>query len=109
MAGVPSIHFLVEHQQRELHDPQEFVSIGRDAHLAHLGQFLGAIEAYFAENLAGVEPLVGGEQDEVALLDGEFLLQRSLLGVAEKLDDRRLPLTVLDLDVGQPLGAKLLA
>ena len=37
MAGVPAIHLLVEHQQRELDDPEEIELVGRDAHLAHLG------------------------------------------------------------------------
>ena len=108
MTGVPAVHLLVEHQQREVDHPEEIELVGRDGHLAHLGKFLGAVEADFAEDFAGVEPFVGGEQDEIALFDAHFFLQGSLLGVTENFDDRRFPLAVFDLDVGQTLGTEAL-
>src|SRR5208283_5548170 len=95
MAGVPTILFLVEAQQREIHHPKKIKAMSRDDQLAGGLQDLRAIETDFTEDLAGIEPLIGGEENQITLLDFEFGGQGRLLLVAKELDDRRLPFAVL--------------
>src|SRR5687768_2129643 len=76
VAGVPAVLLLVETEQREIDDPKEIESVVRNVQLAFGFQDVGAVETDAAEYFAGVEPLVGGKKDEVALLNGEFFSQR---------------------------------
>ena len=69
MAGIPAVLFLIETEQREIDDPQEIESIGGDGQLALRFQDVRAIETDLAENFAGVEPLIGGEQNQIAFFD----------------------------------------
>jgi hypothetical protein len=71
-------------------------------------QKVGAIEADFAQDFAGVEPLVGGEKNQVAFLDFEFFGQGGFFGVVEEFDDGRFPFALFHFDVGQALGAEAL-
>src|SRR5207247_11405099 len=61
--------------------------------------------AYSATDLPRDFSFIGREKDTVALLDVQLRLQRGLLGVIEKLHDRRFPFTALSLDEGEALGA----
>src|SRR6185437_10891794 len=63
MAGIPAILLAVEAEQREFDDPEEIKLIARDGELALPLQNIGAIETNLAENFAGSEPLIGGEQN----------------------------------------------
>ena len=67
---------------------------------------VGAIEADFAEDFAGVEPLVGGEQNQIALLDFEFFGQGGFFGGVEKFDDGGFPFAVFHFDPGQAARAE---
>src|SRR5581483_5931540 len=108
MAGVPAVLFLVEAEEREIHDPEEFELVGGNAELPLLLQHVGAVEANLAKNLAGGQPLVGGEENEIALLDGQLLCQSGFLRVVEEFDDGRFPFAVFDLDVGEAFRAETL-
>ncbi len=114
MAGIPAVLFAVEPEQRKFDDPEEIELIRRNRQLALRLEHVGAIEPDLAEDFARGQPLIGGEQDQVAFLDLELGDKRLLLGVVEKLYNRRFPLdgsTVrpfLDLDVGKTFRAKTL-
>ncbi len=71
-------------------------------------QNVGAIQPDLAEDFAGVQPLVGGEQNQIAFLDFQFRRQRGLFRVAEKFHDGRFPFAAFDLDVSQPFRAETL-
>ena len=73
MAGIPAVLLAVETEQRKFDDPQEIEPVGIDRQLALRLEHVGAIKPDLAQNFAGVEPLVGGEQDQVAFLDCQFL------------------------------------
>ena len=100
MAGIPAVLFLVEGQQAGNPPPRENQSGWRSiASLPRHFQNVGAIEADFAQDFAGVEPLVRGEENQVAFLDFQFAGQGGLFGVVEKLDDGRFPFALLHFDV----------
>src|SRR5258706_14151780 len=69
MTRVPAVLFLVETEQREIHDPKKVETIGGDGEFSLRLQDLGAVETNLAEDLARVEPLIGGEQDQITLLN----------------------------------------
>ena len=73
MAGIPAVLFAVETEQRKFDDPEEIKPAVGNGELALGLENVGAIEPDFAEDFAGVEPLVGGEENQVAFLDVEFL------------------------------------
>ena len=72
MAGIPAVLFLVQRQQREIHHPQKIEAARIDHQLAARFQNIGAINADFAQDFAGGQPLVGGKENQVAFLDFEF-------------------------------------
>src|SRR4029077_15056153 len=66
VAGIPAVLLLVEAQQREVHEPKEIKIVGWDVQLSLCFEQVGAIKADFAQNFARAEPLVGGEEDQIA-------------------------------------------
>jgi len=91
MTRIPPVLFLVEAQQRKIHNPQEVKPIGGNRQLPLPFQNVRAVKPDFAEDFARIQPLIGGEQNQIAFLDGQLLCQRSLFGVAEKFHNRRFP------------------
>ena len=87
VAGVPAVLFFVEAEEGEIDDPKEVELVSGDVEFAFGFEDFGAVEADAAEDFAGVEPLVGGEEDEVAFLDGELLGEGGFFGVREKFHD----------------------
>ena len=69
MAGIPAVLFAVETEQRKFDDPKEMKLVVRDGQLALAFERVRAIEADFAQDFAGGQPLIGGEQNQIALLD----------------------------------------
>ncbi len=89
-------------EQGEVDNPQ--ITVGA---LVHRGP--AEVVAELAEHLAGGGPLVGDDEQEVAGLGGETLLQLRLLCLGEELGDRRLEGALGgDLQPHQALGAHLL-
>jgi hypothetical protein len=84
MARVPAVLFFIEAQEREVDDPQEVETVSGDFQLALRFENISAVEANFAEDFAGIKPLVGREKDEVAFLDGEFFDEGGLFQVSLK-------------------------
>src|SRR6202000_390187 len=76
MAGIPAVLFAIETEERELDHPQEIETVGRNNKLPLPLQNVGAIETNLAEDFAGREPLIGGEQNQIAFLDLQFRNQR---------------------------------
>ena len=108
VAGVPTIHFLIKRKQRKINNPQEVELIRRNLELTKRHQLLRSVQANFAEDFTGIEPFIGRKENEIALFNFQFLLQRRLLRIAEKLHDWRFPFTILHLDVGQPFSTETL-
>src|SRR5439155_24787553 len=108
MARIPTVLFLVEAQQRKVHHPEKLKAVWINGQLPLSLQNLGAVKPDSAEDLTRDQPLVGGEQNQVALLDRELVLERRFFGVIEERHDRRLPFAVLDLDVGEALRSETL-
>ena len=63
------------------------------------------MEADTAEHFTSSQPGIGRKENQVTILNGERLLKGLLFLLTEELDDRRLPLSALHLDVSQALGA----
>ena len=72
MAGIPAVVLAVETEQRKFHDPEEVELMRINRQLALPFQNLGAIQTDLAEDFAGVQPLVGGEQNQIAFLNREL-------------------------------------
>lgn len=109
VARIPTVHLPIEAQQRELDDPKE-IKARRINHQLALGlEHLSAVEADLAQDLARIEPLVSGEENQIALLDAQLLGEGRLLRLVEELHDRRLPLPFSTLMNARPLAPKLLA
>ena len=71
-------------------------------------QNVGAIQADLAEDFAGIQPLVGGEQNQIAFLDFQFRRERGFFRVVEKFHDGRFPFAVFNFDECQAFRAKTL-
>ena len=106
VAGIPAVLLAVETEQREFDDPEEMELVVGNNELALGLENVGAIEADLAEDFAGVEPLVGGEEDQVALLDFEFFGEGGFFGGVEEFDDGRFPFAAFNLDPGQASRAE---
>ena len=106
MARIPAVLFLVETEQRKIYDPEEIKPVRINRQFPLPSQNVGAIQPDLAENFARVQPLVSGEQNQIAFFDGQFFCERGLLAVVEEFHDGRFPLTTLDLDISQPFGTE---
>src|SRR5439155_13572255 len=60
MTGIPAVLLLIETQERKIDHPEEIKSIGRNLQPALRFQKLGAVEADFAQDFAGSQPLISG-------------------------------------------------
>src|ERR1035437_434068 len=69
MAGIPAVLFAIKAEQRKFDDPEEIKLVGGNNELPLPFQNVGAIQTNLAENFAGVQPLVGGEENQVTFLD----------------------------------------
>src|SRR5690349_7565951 len=87
MAGIPAILLLIEAEQGEIDHPKEIESSRVEGQFALSFQHVCAVKAYFAEDLAGIEPLIGREQDQVAFLNGQLASQSLFLNWSEELDN----------------------
>ena len=108
MAGIPTVLLAIETQQRKFNDPEKIKPVGGNRQLALRLQNVGAVQTDLAEDFARVQPLVGGKQNQITLLDGQFPGQRGLLGVVEKFYDGRFPFPALGLDERQAFRAEAL-
>ena len=99
--GGVGLAVLVPVEQREVHDPQEVVTLAR--HVERIGH----VAAHAAEDLVGGQARAGGEHHEVAGLGVGTLTELGHLLVGEELHDRAVDGAVLaEGDPGQALGAE---
>ena len=102
--GMPALLLDAVVKKRKVDNPEEVQEIAVDRDFLERGD----METDTPQNDAGGLPVIGTEKDEIALLHAETLGKGGFLGLREKLHDRRLPLTVLDLDEGEPLRSRTL-
>ena len=100
--GVPAPFFLARLEQGEVDDPQEVQAALRDRGSTQ-------VVAHQAQDVAGLAPLVGHEEKQVADLGFHGRPERRLLLVGQELGDRRVEPAGLDLHPDQALGAPGLA
>src|ERR1043165_4604920 len=72
MARIPAILLFIETEQREIDPPKKIESVGWNGELALRFQNVRAIETNASQDFASREPLVGGEQNQIAFFDREF-------------------------------------
>ena len=87
VAGIPAVLFLVKAQEGKIDDPKEIELVRRDDEFALAFQDFGAVEANAAENLAGIEPLIGGEENQVAFSNRQFADEGLLFGFGKEFND----------------------
>ena len=106
VAGGPALVFLVVFEHREIDHPQRLPGLAVDVAL-----LVADLDAQRAEGVVDDLGLVGAEEDQVAGLRAGALDDGLQRGFVQVLDDRRLQAVfvelgdVVDLDVGQALGA----
>src|ERR1019366_4542668 len=93
---------------RKIDYPQKFPVVGANRELATLLQQRRRLQSQPAENGARLLPWCRRKEHDVALGHAEFFRKRRLLSLGEKFHDRRFPLTALDFDEREPLGAERL-
>ncbi len=72
MARIPAVLFAIKPSSGKLDDPKEIKLMRINHQLPLPFQNVGAIQTDFAEDFTGVQPLVGGEENQVAFLDFQF-------------------------------------
>ena|SRR2546430_629705 len=73
MTRIPTVLFFVEAEQRKIDYPKKIEPIGRNNQLALRLQKIRAVKADASQNFARSEPLVGCEQNQIALFNRELL------------------------------------
>ena len=108
MAGIPAVLFAIKAEQRKFDDPEKIKLLRIYHELPLPFQNLGAIKANLAEDFASVQPLVGGEENQIAFLNRELGGERGFLGFAEKFHDGRFPFAAFDLNERETFRTKTL-
>ena len=100
---VPALLLGVPLHQRPVDDPDQLVLV-----LVDQAEALGQVDPHLAEHRVGDLALVGDQQQQVALLGAEPLVQVGQLGLAEELGGRRAPAVALAEGPDQTLRPQLL-